>query len=298
MDNLRVEQQVNSLSKLHEQALNRREEIPGIVMGTAPSLKRLKGKVFDGIRIGVGDAPWRAPELGPVDYWVCSNSEYPIPWNKKHRDSMENSEAMVLLAPFTFDNYPDKLPELFDFVEKFFFNSKYLWYDQSHFGGKLCEPIRPCCEFYRKYITEPSIQELLNKTISGPDSPLFSRGATVALFGYALAILLRLNPIYLIGIELPEQRKDYKHYKNWKWPEEKIKSRLMRLILQHLHFIPSKPIDLAGHRQEIVSDFNSMNSYAMKLGIKTISLSPTSPLNNIPGIAYQESIIQNGVIRE
>ena len=76
MDNLRVEQQVNSLSKLHEQALNRREEIPGIVMGTAPSLKRLKGKVFDGIRIGVGDAPWRAPELGPFDYWVCSNSCY------------------------------------------------------------------------------------------------------------------------------------------------------------------------------------------------------------------------------
>jgi hypothetical protein len=286
-----MKHQVNSLSKIHEQALNRREKIPGIVMGTAPSLKRIKGKVFDGIRIGVGDAPWRAPELGPFDYWICSNSEYPIPWIKKHRESMEKSDATVLLAPFTFANYPENLAELFEFVEKDFFNSKYLWYDQSHFGGKLCEPIRPCCIFYSNYITEPSIQELLNKSIDGPNSPLFPRGATVALFGYALAILLRLDPNYLIGIELPEQLKDYKHYKNWKRPEEKLKSRIKRLILQYLYFLPSRPIDLAGHRQEIISDFSTLNSHAMKLGIKTISLSSTSPLNNIPGIQYQESPI-------
>jgi hypothetical protein len=286
-----VKHQTNSLSKLNELARGRESKTPGIVMGTAPNIKWLKGKVFSGIRIGVGDAPWRAPELGPFDYWVCSNSEYPIPWIDKHRESLEQSDAVVLLAPFTFENYPDKLPELFEFVEKYCFSDKYLWYDQSHFGGNFCSPPRPCCEFYNKYISEPSIQELLNKTVGNSSLPLIDRGSTVALFGYALAILLRLDPIYLIGIELPEQLKDYKHYKNWKRPAEKTRSKLKRLTQQYIRLLPSRPIDLAGKREEIVRDFSTLNSYAMKLGIRTISLSPTSPLNRISGIHYKDGFI-------
>jgi hypothetical protein len=286
-----MKHQKNSLQNLHDQALSRTTQLPGIVIGTAPNIKSLKGKFFSGVKIGVGDAPWRAPELGPYDYWVCSNSEYPIPWIQNHKQSLEDSKAIILLAPFTFDNYPDDLPELFEFVENHCFGDKYLWYDQSHFDGKFCSPIRPCCEFYENYISEPSIQELLNKIINGSNLPVINRGATVALYGYALAILLRLNPIYLIGIELPEKRKDYKHYKNWKWPAEKLRSRFKRLALQYLHFLPSRPIDLAGKRQEIVSDFSSLNSVATKLGIVTISLSSTSPLNEIPGIRHRDGFI-------
>ena len=284
-----MKQQKNSLKNLHEQALSRTTQLPGMVIGTAPNIKSLRGKFFSGVKIGVGDAPWRAPELGPYDYWVCSNSEYPIPWIQKHKQSLEDSKAIILLAPFTFDNYPDDLPELFQFVVDNCFNERYLWYDQSHFEGVLCEPRRPCCEFYERYITEPSIQEFLNKIINSSDGPAFPRGHTVALFGYALAVLLRLNPIYLIGIELPEQLKDYRHYKNWKRPAEKLKSRFKRLIQQFFPFLPSRPIDLAGKRQEIVSDFSTVHSLALKLGIKTISLSPTSPLNNIPGIGRENT---------
>jgi hypothetical protein len=51
---------------------------PGLVLGSAPTVRRVRSMKFDGVRIGVGDMPWRAPEFGPYDYWVTANQHFEL----------------------------------------------------------------------------------------------------------------------------------------------------------------------------------------------------------------------------
>lgn len=264
----------------------------GLVVGSAPNIKKIKNLFFNGTIIGVGDVPWRASNLARFDYWVCANTYFPIPWERKHKKALELSNAKVLIASNVVENYELVLDEVFQKIEDSGLLSQYLFYDQRHFNGVLCNPPKSCCKFYRRYLNESTIQELVSSSYSDSDSPAYSEGTTVALHGYALAILLQLNPIYLIGIELPEKLSDYKAYKNWKRPGEKIKSKLKRLLLQNLPFIPTKPIDFSGKKEEILEDFRKLCAVGESVGIKTYSLSETSPLNTVPGINFTSSIDQ------
>jgi len=264
----------------------------GLVVGSAPNIKNLRNLFFDGTIIGVGDVPWRASKLARFDYWVCANTYFPIPWEEKHKKALERSTAKILIASNVVENYELVLNEVFQKIEGSELLSKYLFYDQRHFNGALCKPPKSCCEFYKRYLNESTIQELVSLNSLNSSSPAYSEGTTVALHGYALAILLQLNPIYLIGIELPEKLSDYKAYKNWKRPDEKIKSKLKRLLLQNLPFIPTKPIDFSGKKEEILEDFRKLCAVGESVGIKTYSLSQTSPLNTVPGINFTSSIDQ------
>ena len=51
---------------------------PALNVGSAPSTKIIKKKFF-WRGIGLGDAPWRAREVGPFKYWIAANSVYPLP---------------------------------------------------------------------------------------------------------------------------------------------------------------------------------------------------------------------------
>jgi len=261
----------------------------GLVVGSAPSIKMLKKNIFDGIKIGVGDVPWRAQNLGPFNYWVCANTYFPIPWEPKHRKAIDDTKCKILIATNVVNNYQENLEGVLSKLEELNRESKFIFFDQKHFGNKNCKPEAPCCKFYSKLNFQTTIQETINQMFQESDGPAYSIGLTVAIHGYALAILFRLNPIYLIGIELPEKLADYKAYRNWKMPVEKFRSKMKRLVLQNIPFMPQRNIDFTGRREEMLEDFRRLSEIASKLGIETISLSKTSPLNQIDKIKFEKT---------
>ena len=258
---------------------------PAIVMGSSPTVKVVSNFPFDGIRIGVGDMPVRAPEFGPYDYWVCANSYYPLPWNKKHRKDIENSGARTLIASMSplHSTDPDSLK--IDALEEFFESDFHVLYEQRHFHKTTCSPQNICCVVSERFDLGKSIQELLGN-LALSDAPGYSEGATVALHGYALAVLLGSNPIYIAGVDLPTNTKDYLSYKNWFRPHEGIVRKLARWCRSLVDFGDTASDFGDGAMNRILSDFIEISKIASDNGIQTYCLSESSPLVSGAGLEY------------
>ena len=258
---------------------------PALVMGSSPTVKVVSNFPFDGIRIGVGDMPVRAPEFGPYDYWVCANSYYPLPWNKKHRKDIENSGARTLIASMSplHSTDPDSLK--IDALEAFFKSDFHVLYEQRHFRKATCSPQNICCVVSGRFDLGKPIQELLGHLASS-DAPAYSEGATVALHGYALAVLLRANPIYLAGIDLPVTSRAYRSYKHRFLPHEAWSKKFLRLVRGVLDD-GDKLSDFGNAGlNNILRDFQSIANLASALGITTFCLSEKSSLNDLQNIKY------------
>jgi hypothetical protein len=259
---------------------------PALVLGSAPSVKNVRNFPFSGIRIGVGDMPIRAQEFGPYNYWVCANSYFPLPWVANDRRAIENSKATTLIASMSVihSNYSKeaKISALVDAS----ISPNYILYNQKHFEGGSCIEESLCCEISRKLIQGLSIQELLGR-MNGSRSAAYGEGSTVALHGYALAVLLKANPIYISGVELPVKYKDYRAYRNLFRPNERLHSKTKRIVMDYLSITKFRNTDFGEAGQNtILLDFKSIAEIAGKLGINTYSLSKTSPLNLVAGINY------------
>jgi len=263
---------------------------PGLVLGSAPTVRRVRSMKFDGVRIGVGDMPWRAPEFGPYDYWVTANSYYPLPWIKTHSRDLITSNSIILLSSASVTQLGDEFKVALDALRDFRSECSAIYYDQRHFNGRKCAEIANCCRFSESLVQDVPIQELLNELIS-KSGPAYTEGSTVALHGYALAVLLKCNPIYLIGIELPTTVSSYKSYKNYKRRDEALKSKTWRLLYTRFPFLRKGASDFGGStRNEILEDFQAIAKIANSLDISTYSLSESSPLNNVEGIEYTQNI--------
>lgn len=256
---------------------------PALVMGSSPTVKEVSNFPFDGIRIGVGDMPVRAPEFGPYDYWVCANSYYPLPWDKKHRKDIENAGARTLIASMSvLHSYePDEIK--FEALEEFFMSNSNVLYEQRHFDHLSCDPRKLCCEVSEEFELGKTIQELLGSLVQS-NMPVYSQGATVALHGYALAILLRANPIYIAGVDLPTTTKNHRSYRHWFRPHEGFVRKIIRLFrdLADEGDIASD-FGNAG-QQNILRDFQVLAQVAKQLGSETYCISEESPLIRLDGI--------------
>ncbi len=261
---------------------------PALVLGSAPSVKNVRNFLFSGVRIGVGDMPVRAEKFGPYDYWVCANSYYPLPWVPNDRKAIESSIATTLIASMSVIHSNHSKEAKMSALVDASISPNYILYNQKHFNGNSCSKESLCCEITRKLIQGPSIQELLGK-MNGSQSAAYGEGSTVALHGYALAVLLKANPIYIAGVELPIRYKDYRTYRNLFRANEKLYSKGMRIFRDYLAISKYRKTDFGEAGQNaILDDFKSIAEVAGKLGIKTFSLSKTSPLNLVTGINYLE----------
>jgi len=251
---------------------------PALVMGSSPTVKVVSNFPFDGIRIGVGDMPVRAPEYGPYDYWVCANSYYPLPWNKKHRKDIEDSGARTLIASMSVlhSNEPDEVK--FEAVAEIFKSSSNILYEQRHFHKLPCDSRKLCCEVSAKFKLGRTIQELLGQLVQN-SNPMYSEGATVALHGYALAVLLRANPIYIAGVDLPTTTKSHRSYRHWFRPHESLPRKVIRLFRDWRD--SGKKLSDFGNAglENILEDFRLISEVAHSLNLTTISLSEKSSLN-------------------
>jgi hypothetical protein len=277
---------LNQISDLSKE----KSKTPALIVGSAPNIRKIKGKLFNGVKIGVGDVPWRAPELGPFKYWVSANTLYPMPWKKKDKRAWLNSKSHLLLSSASVvQSNLDWLAIQHELKALALIND-ITFYDQRHFDGKPCEPSQNCCKFSKELISDLPIQQLLSQEI-GEVNPAYSSGSTVALQGLALALILQYNPVYIIGVELPKTFGNYKTYKNYKMPNEKIWAFIKRHIKYFLpHYKYSTNIDFANNYGQIIQDFQSIIEIAGKLGIRVISLSKTSPLNDLHGVEVGDLI--------
>lgn len=275
---------MNQISDLPREHLR----TPALIVGSAPGIKILKEKLFQGIKIGIGDVPWRAKELGPFKYWITANSAYPLPWFASDMEDILISDCHLILSSISNIDNENQWEKRKSILDGMTITSRVTYYDSRHFENKLCEPIRGCCLFFEDLVGDSTIQEILNQKI-GKSGPSYSAGSTVALHGLTLAIILECNPIYIVGVELPKTYGNYKAYKNYKMPREKVWALLKRYIK---YFIPSYKnstnIDFAKNYDQIISDFQAILDIAAALGIQVISLSKSSPLNDLQGIEVQE----------
>jgi hypothetical protein len=276
---------VNNLEKLISSE-GFHESRPALVIGSAPSIKGIKKFEFNGIRIGVGDMPWRAPKLGHYDYWVTANSEFPKPWFDRHFKLLRESRAHILISSVSVADESLKFEDIEPELSR---NLNVDWitvFDQRHFGlGHALTENLNCCKFSNFYGAGPAIQDLLSEKSTNFNT-CFSEGSTVALHGYALAVLLNCNPIFIAGVDLPILARDYKSYKNYKRFGETFRNKIRRLINEFQ--LEANAVSAFGNedRLQILEDFKLIESIASEFGIKSYVLSEKSELNNLAGFTF------------
>jgi hypothetical protein len=276
---------VNNLEKLISSE-GFHESKPALVIGSAPSIKEIKKFKFNGIRIGIGDMPWRAPKLGLYDYWVTANSEFPKPWINRHFKLLKESRAHILISSVS---VADESLKFEDIEPELSTNLDVDWvtvFDQRHFGlGHALTENLNCCKFVNFYGVGPAIQDLLSKRSINSNTH-YSEGSTVALHGYALAVLLKCDPIFIAGVDLPILARDYKAYKNYKRFGESFSNKIRRLINEFN--LKADVVSAFGNEDklQILEDFKIIESIASEFGIKTYVLSPKSELSKLPGFTF------------
>ena len=261
---------------------------PGLVMGSAPSVSITRNLDLDIVKIGVGDLPFRAVNLGPYDFWVSSNGYYPLAHDKKHLSHIRKYCRNFLLSPQSLQlvdraNYIKTL----DFINSILPSSNIIIYDQIHFGGKSCFPKNYCCDFWEYFGNEIPLQDLVSAQYQAENAYRVTH--TVATHGLALAVLLKLNPIYIAGIELPATVKDYNYYRWWKNP---LPLMTIRLLIQRI-MKPKLKTDFGGNAAtDTLRDFENIARIAQKANISIYCLNKTSILTKVDGIEYL-SVIDN-----
>jgi hypothetical protein len=161
------------------------------------------------------------------------------------------------------------------------------FFDHRHFGGSECAIIGNCCKFSKRYVTDPSIQEIINNLVN-EKGPAYKMGESVAIHAFALAIILRAKEIYITGIEIPMVQKDYVHFKGYKTPHETpihmFKQKIRKNLPKFRYVAPADPSPVRFFRE-----FEKLVSIANRLNIKVYSISPTSHINFIQGVTYLEA---------
>lgn len=255
-------------------------------MGSAPSLKIFKHhQDFKGIKIGVGDVPWRAPRFGPFDYWVTANGAYPLPWEEKHLKHILESKSHILLSSSSV-TLQTNLESIFFELDKLSSRIPITFYDHRHPGGSECAIVGNCCKFSKRYVSDPTIQEITNNLIN-EKGPAYKMGESVTIHAFALAIILGAKEIYITGVEIPLVQKDYVTFKGYKsafeTPVNLLKRNVRKNLPKYRHVTPADPSPVRFFRE-----FEKLVSIANRLNIKVYSISPTSHINFIQGVTYLE----------
>jgi len=194
-------------------------------------------------------------------YWCLANNTVNL---VNHKDRINNTESTIIYAN-TVDLTDKKwIPEN---IKRPVYS-----YDQRHFQGMNCEqlmnshlkdrggfdPSGRCC----KNITETmTIQEWL--MYDSGNSEFYSTGHTVAVHMVSLAILMRCNPIYIVGVDV-----DYR----LGYAKNKVNVTL-----------PQHDIDYYTNccNKTIVEDLGIINESAKLLNIRLVNLNLNSYFDNI-----------------
>ena len=258
-----------------------------LILGGAPSISNIDYKNFDGIIISMGDVPIRLQDESNINYWINANSEFPLPdIDYEAINKVKNTTLLVAHSvgrKLDYDVIGSKL--------------KINWfeYDQRHFGGRPCnkqsdyrfdlQEEQECCG----HIGNTTIQEYLQEKYDTICH--YSTASTVAIHALSLAIILGCKIIYIGGVEIPINQKDYNYYgrnsiidivRELKKGVTIAKIKFLFTVALNLKiksvFYPDIP--------EILKDFEYLNNLCRHNDISLFNLSETSILKKIPNFQY------------
>ena len=178
---------------------NREKDRNCLILGGAKSINEIDYSNFKGVIISMGDTPIRLIGKCKIDYWINSNSIFPIPdVDFKKINQLDTTTFLFAHSVVRKQNY--------DIINS---NFKIPWfeYDQRHFGAKECndqidtrfflKKKQNCCNKIGKITLQEYLKKKFNTTVH------YSTGDTVALHALALAIILGCKKIYIGGVEIP-----------------------------------------------------------------------------------------------
>ena len=260
-----------------------------LILGGAPSIHSIDYRNFDGIIISMGDVPMRLQNQCSVDYWINANSVFPIP--DVDYEVINKFKNTTLLFAHTI------LRKLDYSVIKSKLKVTWFEYDQRHFGSQPCNnqidsrfylnEKQECCDCIGPITIQEFLQEKYN-TIEH-----YSTASTVAIHALSLAIILGCKTIYIGGVEIPIDEKDYNYYGSdsiidmfkdeyGRWKISKFKLKTFFSMIFNIKIKSTFYQDMP----EILKDFEYLNNLCRRNDINLFNLSETSNLKKISNFKY------------
>lgn len=169
----------------------------GFVLGLGPSLKPhldyLNNITYsDQQKIIISCNDWDLMTKLQCKYWVIANTQLVV--GNGYERFNQHPESILVYADSVDLTPRDKVSELLKY--------KYLPYDQRHFKDTQCN-LPPnhwhqCCK--HRIPDRLTIQEYLQSITNNPER--YSSANSGIVHGYALAVILGCNPIYITGVDL------------------------------------------------------------------------------------------------
>lgn len=261
-----------------------------LLAGTAPNIINFPFKKFKGVIVTIGDGPIRLKNYFKPNFWINSNSIFPIPDKDYEIINSFNETVFIFSDSVAYSSLPFDESKV-----KSKLNVKWYSFDQRHFKNEKCKPPKECCRILDSKPGRITLQEVLKEKYKTEGH--YSTGSTVAIHGLAYAILMGCNPIIIHGIELPSVTKNYNYSKS-------IIADLLLVKIQHgitgkikflIKFMLNKfgiineKTDFGKSRESIIDDFKYLADVANSKNQKIYILSKTSLLYGIKGIDYIET---------
>ena len=179
--------------------INKKYNSPCLIIGPGPTMSEFPYNDFNGTIISIGDAAIRGKHLFTPNYWVCSNSHFPVPEIEYHLEIINDFKDTTFLFAET-----ELYGLLWNKSQEFLNNNlkvKWILFDERHFQGKNCNPKKKCCDLINYKDGAYTIQELVSKIYKS--DKIARQGGTVFEYALCLALILGCNPIYIQGVDLP-----------------------------------------------------------------------------------------------
>jgi hypothetical protein len=248
------------------------------ILGTSRSV-RIFPQDFDGIKIAVGDLPFRAPEFGPFDFHISANNVWPDFTNSKFVESFLNLPVKTFIfSTANFSRMDRGQIKNFLFKLENFNSKRFIFFDQRHFDNNACPQLNGCCIAYNELKLTETLQTLVAKEFGLQN--YYAGSHSVFFHALALSFLLRPKNIVTFGIDLPFSNFRYKHFKPWKFPTINRTDYLRVLISRKSFFLVGK--------DEIFSDLNYFSNLQSFSKSKLYYTNRLSTLSQIHGIDFWE----------
>jgi hypothetical protein len=249
------------------------------ILGSSKSLS-LFPKNFEGLKIAIGDVPFRAPSFGQFDYHISANTVWPDFRNLRNLSKfLKQPVTKFIFSTSNFSNMNARqFKNTIDFLEDSA-SSRYFFFDQRHFSGRLCDNIKGCCLAYTELNLSQTIQESLSEEFK--ISPKYSGSHSGFFHALAFSFLLKPNHLITYGVDLPMGKRKYRYFKPWKIPPIK------KLEYLKVQFSNNSIFDEG--RMEIFSDLAFFSELQNESGTSLHYTGIDSTLGKVPGIKLWNS---------
>jgi hypothetical protein len=190
--------------------INKHLNKPCLIVGPGPTMANFPYDKFKGVIISVSDSAIRGKDLFTPNYWVSSNSHFPVPEIDLHLEIINSFSNTTFLFAQT-ELYGLLWDKSQNYLNK---NLKINWlmYDERHFNGYKCVPNKKCCSLISNREGFFTIQELVSKIYKHVQ--VAKQGGTVFEYAFCLSLILGCNPTYIQGIDIPGEDKKKLDIKN------------------------------------------------------------------------------------